>query len=1194
MTLTALCSQEWTAFFNLPLFIHKFNDRRHLFKLLLMMNLTAILLVSICLGASANGLGQNISINERDKPLEKVLMQIEKQSGYQFVYTVDVIKKGKHVTLNVNDATIEEVLKLCFKEQPLSYTIVDKVVVVKNKTPSHFEQKISLPPAINVRGRVLNENREPVIGASVQVKGDQSKGTSTDENGYFELKGVEENAILMISAVNIETREAKVAANDELMNIVVKISVVTGESVEILSTGYYRVPKERATGSFVQINQELIERRVSTSILDRLEDVTSGVLFNKGNGSQVEPITIRGRSTIFANTAPLIVVDNFPYDGSIENINPNDVESISILRDAAAASIWGARAGNGVIVITTKKGKYNSKVQVSYNANLTFGGKPDLFYVPQMDIADFIAIEEQLFARNFYRSAEISAAKTRLSPVVETLIKKRDGLISADEANQLIAEYKTRDVRRDLEKYYYRNSINQQHSLNVRGGSNHHQYTFSAGFDRNLSDEVGSYFNRITLNTLNNWSLIKNKLELSAGVYLAQNKNYSDTKRPQVFAYDRLADNDGNPLSITRSYSERYINSIANDGLLDWTYIPLNERGLEIQDNRALDLRVTTSAGYQILPGLKAEVLYQYWQNGQRNSNHYPFESYYTRDYINRYTQVNPDGSFSKPVPEAGILSLNNINASSHSIRGQLSYFKETGNHSLSALAGYEAKDMEGANNAVTYFGYDDELGLSKPVDFNTRFRMYFNQGSQVAIDPGIDHGGTIDRFISYYANIAYTNRRKYSITLSARKDQSNIFGVETNMRGVPLWSAGLGWNISKESFYKLSWLPLLKFRATYGYNGNIDKSLSAYTTAFYSITPWYELIPGLLRGGIINPPNPSLRWEKIQVLNLGLDFESKNRIVNGSIEWYAKKGMDLIGNMPIAASTGSTRFKGNFASTLTKGVDISVNTTNLSGRLGWQTRFLYSYVNEKILSYSTRASVAQYMSSSVSGSLSASIYPMEGRPLFSVYSYPWAGLDPQSGDPMGYLNHNPSTDYNAIINAATPENIIYHGPTRPPHFGAIRNDFTWKNFSLSANISFRMGGYFRRPSIDFSWLLRGRIEHGDYANRWQQPGDETRTNIPSLPPLTNSTTVNTRRHNFYMNSSALVEKGDNIRFQDLRLAYRLNKQTIKRLPVSGIEIYGYANNIGLIWKATKIDIDPDYRTSLPIKTYAIGCRVDF
>ena len=144
---------------------------------------------------------------------------------------------------------------------------------------------------------------------------------------------------------------------------------------------------------------------------------------------------------------------------------------------------------------------------------------------------------------------------------------------------------------------------------------------------------------------------------------------------------------------------------------------------------------------------------------------------------------------------------------------------------------------------------------------------------------------------------------------------------------------------------------------------------------------------------------------------------------------------MDLIGNTPIAASTGSTRFKGNFASTLTKGVDISVNTRNLSGRFEWQTRLLYSYVNEKILSYSTKASVADYMSSSVSGSRSASIYPMEGRPLFSVYSYPWAGLNPQTGDPVGYLNHNPSTDYNAIINAATTDNIIYHGPSRPPHF---------------------------------------------------------------------------------------------------------------------------------------------------------------
>ncbi|MEB2778757.1 TonB-dependent receptor plug domain-containing protein, partial [Algoriphagus sp. D3-2-R+10] len=167
--------------------------------------------------------------------------------------------------------------------------------------------------------------------------------------------------------------------------------LILGE-VEVVSTGYQEIPRERASGSFVQLGQEMVNRRVSTNILDRLQDITPGLIFNRFNESQ-DPISIRGRSTIFANTTPLVVVDNFPYDGPLENINPNDVESFTILRDAAAASIWGARAGNGVIVITTKKGKSGSAPKVSLNTNLIFTEKPDLFYSPRMDNSDFVEVE---------------------------------------------------------------------------------------------------------------------------------------------------------------------------------------------------------------------------------------------------------------------------------------------------------------------------------------------------------------------------------------------------------------------------------------------------------------------------------------------------------------------------------------------------------------------------------------------------------------------------------------------------------------------------------------------------------------------------------------------------------------------------------------------------------------------------------
>lgn len=1174
-----------------------FSCKSGTLKLIRVMKLTAFFLLIGCLQLSARADGQEVTLKVEDVPLRVVFREIQKQTGLNVMVDEKLLKKTGRVSINVSHTPVVEVLNMSLRNEPLVYTISNGRIVIKAKEAREVNAPIIVvveeePTGIKVSGRIVNEKGEPVV-ATVQVKGNKNKGTTTNEQGYFTLEDVEENAVLLVSGVSIESFEIKVSGRTELGAFTAQTKVQEGDMV-VVNTGYQRIPRERITGSFVQVDEKLINRRVSTNLLDRLEDVTSGVLFNKGAGSEAEPITIRGRSTIFSNTEPLIVIDNLPYDGSIDNINPNDVESISILRDAAAASIWGARAGNGVIVITTKKGLSNSKPSISFNTNFTFGESPDLYYVPQMEMGDFIEIEKALFAAGVYRNNERSLSRTKLSPVVETLIKQRDGLISADQANTLIESYKLNDIRRDLDRYYYRNSLNQQHALNLRGGSNNHRYVVNAGFDRNLLTSVGAFTERFTLGTQNSWSLINNKLELSAGFYLAQNKNYSDTKRPQAEPYERLSDDDGNPLRVLRGYSERYINSIANDGLLDWTYVPLQERGLEISDDRSFDLRTTASARYQFMPGLSAEMIYQYWQNNGKSRTYNPLATYFTRDYINRYTQVNPDGTLYRPVPEGGILSLDNSTARSHSFRAQVNYSKQFGDHTISALGGYEAKDNQGDANSVTYFGYDDELGLSQPVDFISRFRLYYNPGIQTAINPGTRHKGTIDRFISYFGNIAYAYKQRYFLTLSARKDQSNLFGVDANMRGVPLWSAGLGWNINSESFYQLEWLPLLKIRATYGYSGNVNKTLSAYTTAYFYASPNYDIIPGLLRGGIYNPPNPALRWEKIQSINLGLDFELKNRVLSGTVEWFSKKGMDLIGTAPVPASTGAITFTGNFASTLTSGLDLTLNSNNLSGAFEWQTKFLYSYINEKILSYETRSNAANYMSSSVSGSRSASIYPLEGRPLFSVYSYAFAGLDPQTGDPLGYLNGDPSKDYNAIINAATPDNIVFHGPVRPKHFGAIRNDFSWKGFSLSVNVSFRLGNYFRRRSIDYFSLLRGSIQHGDYTNRWQQPGDEQWTNIPSMPALTSSATVSSRRNNFYRNSSSLVEKGDHIRLQDIRLSYQITSQQIKWLPVKSVEFYGYANNLGIIWKATKLDIDPFSISSRPLRSIALGCKIDF
>lgn len=1035
-----------------------------------------------------------------------------------------------------------------------------------------------------LKGRVTQGNN-PIPGALVRATGSQAMAIA-DENGEFRLKLSGGRHRIEVSYIGMRTStidtEIPFAG---ILEVTLEADGIALDEFELVSTGYQQIPRERATGSFAHLNQELVDRRISTNIIDRLEDLTPGLVFNRTQSAR-DPISIRGRNTIFANAMPLVIVDNFPYDGPLESINPNDIHSITVLRDAAAASIWGAQSGNGVIVITTKSGTAAGKATVSFNANATVSERPDLFYVPRMDVGEFIEIERELFGRNFYNSLERNLNRPTLSPAVEALIKARDGLTTQAEADAILESYKSADFRRELTDNYYRNPVFMQYSLNVAGGGSGHRYFAGFGYDNNASAVIGNSTDRFTLTLKDTWTNANGRLEVSNALFLTQGRSMVETILPQGFPYDRLRDDDGNHLEIDRSLSRRFKQSVEGRGLLDWAYVPLDEIGMADHRSKSIDWRINPGITYRLARGLTASAFYQYWSNTTNGRNRDPLTSFQTRDLINQFTQTGPGGSLSRPVPLGDILETSALSSHSHHLRGQLTYSGTfAGDHSINAIAGWEVKNLESVSSSVAYYGYRDDLGLSIPVDHATSWPRFQNPGQRATIRSGASHAGNTDRFVSYFANAGYAYRKRYDLTLSARKDQSNLFGVSTNRKGVPLWSAGLGWTISGESFADKANFPYMKLRGTYGYTGNLDRTLSSSLTARYLTSLAFSFIPNIPIAEITNHPNQDLRWEKIRVLNLALDFETSNGVFGGSFEWYSKEGLDLIGTYPVPAYTGLTTFRGNFANTLTRGFDLAVHANLGKSGFNWRPNFFWSHVDEKVTEYG-----APGLSSLLLQSLTdPNPLPFKGRPLFSVYSYAWAGLNPDNGNPRGYLDGEPSENYFMVMNNTAPEDLVYHGPARPVHFGAFRNDLSWKGFSLSVNLSFRLGYYYRRTSVNYFTLNRGEIGHGDYHDRWKSPGDEVRTQIPSRPA-----NADLNRHNFYASSAALVEKGDNIRLQDIRLAYAFDKGGFPKLPCRRIEIYSYANNLGILWKASDDPLDPDFRNMPQPGTFALGVRADF
>jgi TonB-linked SusC/RagA family outer membrane protein len=1201
---------DWLTFVPLAGHYRGEGTRAVWFKWLLMLKVV-VLLLATCLQAGARGYSQGVTITAKDSPLKTVFQKITEQTGYPFLYNDQALEKTSRVTVSIKNATLEQALDQVLKGQPLTYTIVNKTIIVRPKTGKQnvddenggvdaVDTPINV--AITVRGRVVNEDGEPVAGATVAVKG-TNNATSTNENGEFVLSDVAADAVLVVTGVNIRPYEVKVNGRTSL-SIRVQFSVAERETVRVVNTGYQRIRKERFVGSYSQLDSANFHRRAGMGIIERLNGTVPAVLFD--SKSTQFPILIRGISTLGiqnTNTNPLIVVDNFPTDErfDINSINPNDVESITVLKDAAAASIWGTRAGNGVIVITTKRGRFNQPFNLTVNSNVTMEEKPDLFYVPRINTSDFIDVEQFLFSKGLY-DAPLSTIWQAVSPVVNILDRQRQGLISAEEAESQINDLRQSDLRNDLDQYVYRESVRQQHHINVSGGSNTLAYRFSLGYNRSLNNFQGSRPDQlITFNSFNTFQPTR-KLQFETGISFSYGIQRSNSINVpfNTAPYERLADDNGNPLAVTDKYRLGYIDTAGSNILLDWRYRPLQDAQLADYrgTNRLLILNFGTS--YEVTNWLKAQVQYQFVNNLGTIRNHQSIRTYAARDIINLYTNPNITGSLRYPVPRGGILDLNNSQSQKHDIRGTLNFNKRwNADHAITALVGGELSEGRGYSNAERFYGYNDAIGTyNAAVDYVTRYPQYYAVTSPGQVTPiSISNYGYFEeptsRFVSVLANASYTYKDRYNLYASARRDGANVFGVNTNNKWKPLWSVGGSWELSREHFYQIDWLPVLRLRTSYGYLGNVNNRLGGLLTMRYITTP--DFFSQLIYARANRAPNPDLQWETVKSANVGVDFQLLKRL-SGGIELYQKNASDIISELLFPTSSGVEQFTVNASSLRTRGFELNLNSVNIDKAINWTTGFNLSYAKTIVteffknnLKYNRAQDFVNY-----------AVNPTEGEIAYGISSYRWAGLDPITGDPQGYVNGQVSKNYGAIFRD-TIQNQVFHGSALPLYTSFLRNDVSWKGLTLSFNITGRFKYFYRKPTLDLNYTTSyGGVTYiADYYNRWQKPGDEAFTNIPSMP-YPNPSGMLADRNTFYQYAEVNVRRGDNIRLQDIRLSYSWTNKNSKRVSIQNAQIFLYPNNLNLIiWRMEDDHYDPDvYGNGIPLapspKTWTAGVVLNF
>lgn len=1124
--------------------------RRHITKLFLLMKFIIFFLLISIAQVNAKGWAQTITWSGKNVPVEKVLELVRKQTGYEFFYRTSDLKDSKPVTMQSRNMPLSAFLDEVFKDQPLQYIIQNKNIIVSRKPAREKDHKET--PALNaitVTGRITDSTGHPLAGATISVKGKNAR-TSTDQQGNFSIE-VNAGETLLISFVGFETEAITVKEDINALNIYMKPARKLEEQV-VVSTGYQRLPRERAAGSFGVMNQAALEKRSNLNILSYLEGQVPGLL-TAADGR----ITIRGQSTLVnSNRDPLIVVDGFPIERSVQTINSNDIESITVLKDASAASIWGVRAANGVIVIQTKRGQSSRKaLDINFTSTLSVTPVPDFSKLPYAAAPSFMNFEKFRVDNNLTFFS--GNPRPAISPVVDAWLN------NPANAPQLLESLKNNNAYNEFKDLFMQPATRQQYALALsgRGEKSSHRASFSydktgAEFKKNTTDRfVADLFEAIELHPALKVEMGLNYVRNNS---LSNGMSYDDLR--SLLPYQRIIGDDGSYIPQPRQFFQADKDALVAKGYpYNWNYNLMQE--FSNKANKSLTNNVTgiLALNYRITDGVTAHAGYQYESGNTNTTNLFNEATWFTRNTVNFATSIKNNQVVSG-IPKGAILRENNSNFYSHTFRGQLKYDHRIGaspDHYLTAIGGMEIRELGGKSSSQTKYGYNPQSLQFARVSYTANYTDVL--GSNKLIPDESVFLDDRNRFVSFFTNAGYTYNDKYSLNASARLDKTNLFGSSKEYRNVWLWSAGASWQLHKEHFFNVPFINSLVLRATYGINGNVDRSTSPFlianvATDFQTNQPYAY---------VSNPANPLLRWEKTTVTNFGIDFSMLKSRLRGSLEYYNRASEDLLGNATVNGTYGFNSAFINYASMNNRGIDIRLSGTILNRELKWNSTLNYSYNKNKV----TRVDFPQKTVGSYLG-----VVAQESKPLDYLYSYRWAGLS-DKGIPQVYDEKGAIVDFTKDL--TDPLALIYEGSTVPPHYGAFINEFSYKRFSLTTNFTFKFGHYFRVPGIQYQSLFSGSFPvHKDWDNRWKQAGDEAITDVPAAPKSVTGLNVYDK---YYQFADINVESASIIRFRELLINYTLPAKISARYPDANIVIGLQARNLAAL-NFNSAGLDPEFQ----------------
>lgn len=1192
------------------------------------MKLTTLFLLGGFLQLSANSFSQTVSMKASKSSLFNVLTAVKKQTGYEISGAQSLLNRASYVTIVASNEPLSKFLDRIFINQPLTYTIVRNVIIIKPKKEillSENDKKNSGQQRFKAKGKLVTSQGRAIAYATVRVK-NTNNASFTNVYGEFELNNVRN--IDSVEFTSLGFARQVLLAEPDMGSVVLLESAASLQEV-VISTGYQEIKKHQLVGATASIKGEDLNIVGNRSLEQMLQGRLPGMEVTNISGQvgRRQTVRVRGTSTMLGNQEPVWVVDGIvqedplPFQASELNrfdkdpfnadalknfvgsaiswLNPYDIETITVLKDAASTAIYGVKAANGVIVITTKRGQ-NGATRINYNANMSMESRLDYSRMNLMNSQERVDVSREIYERGL--TSFISLDEVGYSGLLKQYLNKKIGY---DAFNQGAKRLETNNT--DWLDLLFQSPISQNHSVSLSGGNGINSFYGSLGYSRSKGQAVGNG-QQGYLGSINFTSNVSSKLSL--GMRLSAN-NSKTTGFAKVDPYT-YATTTSRVIPAFDDQGQYFYYRFKNG----YRYNIFNELDNSGNTNDKTAINVSLNLKYQLPWNLRVESIFG---GGFTNTNAEAYSGEETnymavmRGYEYGTQGPTSNGYKISPIPHGGELSTEDSRNKNYTWRNSLNYAKTfAAKHQLTAMAGLELRSNGYQGASKTVLGYIPSRGkviVNPPATI-----LQLSSGAMIA-NPIYMTGmrnAVIDRvsnYVSYYMTGTYSYSDRYIFNVSVRGDASNRFGQDRRTRFKPIWAFGGRWNIASEKWFeRTKWLNDLSLRASYGYQGNVSENYGPNLVA--RIPTGADAInssTGEPLLAIRSLPYADLRMERTSNTNIGVDLSLFSNRVTAMFDYYQKHSKDLIVMNDVAFENGVLQMPMNYGTMDNYGFDAGFNVAlirkrDLSWNFGVNLTRNFNKVTTELLPNPTWVNA-------VSGG-----YYKSGYALSSFWVFDYKGLNPQTGRPefnMSTLADNKEAGVDAAAY------MRYAGKLNPDFTSGINTSVRYKQLSLSTSMYLSLGGKkILAPVYDATMINTTPNEYNnlskDLVDRWRKPGDEAFTDIPSLPSqglqYVNipsgivSAEVNGGQsgiespYTLYNFSNKRVVNTSFLRINDLRLLYTLPDSWSKKLTSKHTQISYTLTNPWIFVSKDFKGVDPEVASgSQPIsRIHSVSLSVTF